>query len=42
MPKIFEINESNFESIVFGKLRKMDDSKYFVSINYIENEKKNL
>ena len=33
MPKLFDMNESNFENIKFGKLTKLEDSKYFIPIH---------
>lgn len=34
MPKLFDINENNFENITFSKITKLEDSKYFIPIHH--------
>ena len=38
MPKLFDMNENNFENITFGKLTKLEDSKYFIPIHNKQSE----
>ena len=38
MPRIFELNEENCTKIVFEKMRKLEDQRYFVPAMFKENE----
>lgn len=38
MPRIFELNEENCTKIVFEKMRKLEDQRYFVPAMFKEND----
>lgn len=38
MPRIFELNEENCSNIVFDKMRKLEDQRYFVPTMFREKE----